>query len=326
MGKQFNDGSEGVVITDGAGGTGSVKIAANTAAIGSVIAAGDVAAGATDSGNPVKVGAKYSVTQPTLADLQRGDLQLGSRGSLSVQILGKDGTSGASVIASADTLANGNGLTANTQTGVYNGTTWDRLRGYAVNVDGTTSPTLGLAGTAAFGLVYNGTTWDRIQSARQALNATLGVQAAGMVGLFDDVSPQTITENSMGVVRMTANHAVLVKPYASDAETWTYAAASGGLVNNTGVTVKASAGGSIRNYVTGLDLSWGTLSGTTEVLINDGASGTVLWRGFCPTVAGSRSITFPVPLRGTAATLVEIKLVTSVTGGVYMNLTGYSAL
>lgn len=48
--------------------------------------AGDVAAASADSGNPVKVGGKYNTTRPTLTDGQRGNLELGSRGSLRVQI------------------------------------------------------------------------------------------------------------------------------------------------------------------------------------------------------------------------------------------------
>ena len=40
---------------------------------------GNVAAGATDSGPPVKVGGKYNSTLPTLTDGQRGDAQLDSR-------------------------------------------------------------------------------------------------------------------------------------------------------------------------------------------------------------------------------------------------------
>lgn len=41
---------------------------------------GDVASGEADFGNPVKVGGKYNVTPPTLANAQRGDVQLDPRG------------------------------------------------------------------------------------------------------------------------------------------------------------------------------------------------------------------------------------------------------
>jgi hypothetical protein len=58
-----------------------------------VTAAGNVASGATDSGNPVKVGGKYNSTLPTFTDGQRGDLQVGTRGSVSVQVKVPDSTS-----------------------------------------------------------------------------------------------------------------------------------------------------------------------------------------------------------------------------------------
>lgn len=49
-----------------------------------VISAGNAASGATDSGNPVKVGGKYNLAGVTLADGQRGDLQLDANGYLKV--------------------------------------------------------------------------------------------------------------------------------------------------------------------------------------------------------------------------------------------------
>lgn len=60
---------------------------------------GNIASGATDSGNPVKVGCVYNSTLPTFTNGQRGDCQIGTRGSLAVQIRAPDGTAGASVSA-----------------------------------------------------------------------------------------------------------------------------------------------------------------------------------------------------------------------------------
>lgn len=48
---------------------------------------GGIAAGAADSGNPVKVGGKYNATPPTLVDGQRGDMQLDVRGNAKVNTL-----------------------------------------------------------------------------------------------------------------------------------------------------------------------------------------------------------------------------------------------
>lgn len=43
---------------------------------------GNAASGAADTGNPVKTGGKYNASPPTLADGQRGDMQLDSNGRL----------------------------------------------------------------------------------------------------------------------------------------------------------------------------------------------------------------------------------------------------
>ncbi len=44
--------------------------------IGQVDPRGNVASGVTDSGNPIKIGGKYTTTAPTLSDGQRGDMQV----------------------------------------------------------------------------------------------------------------------------------------------------------------------------------------------------------------------------------------------------------
>lgn len=59
---------------------------------GLLAVAGNVASGVADAGNPVKVGGRYAATLPTLADQQRGDLIVGSRGSLNVTLFGANGS------------------------------------------------------------------------------------------------------------------------------------------------------------------------------------------------------------------------------------------
>lgn len=51
------------------------KTSATSSAGGSTTVTGNAASGATDSGNPVKVGLKVNVTSPTFVDGQRADLQ-----------------------------------------------------------------------------------------------------------------------------------------------------------------------------------------------------------------------------------------------------------
>lgn len=113
-------------------------------------------------------------------------------------------------------------------------------------------------------------------------------------------------------------------PYANPANTWSYAAASGGITNTTGVSAKAAAGAGIRNYITHCQVINGHATVDTDVQIRDGASGTVLWRGFAKAAGGGVSANFNPPLRGTANTLVEVACGTT-GSATYFNLQGFVA-
>jgi len=220
---------------------------------GIAVGGGNVASGATDSGNPVKVGGRFNSTPPTLTDGQRGDLQMDTRGNVKVSLVDAAGTQGVTVSSgTADAVINGvAAVIARSFGGVFNGTTWDRARGDTV-----------------------------AQSVLPGLSSTF----------------------------------------------WNYAAAASGIVNTTtAVTVKAAAGASVRNYISSIDIEWDTLGAATEFAIRDGAAGTVIYRTKLNTAAGRKTVNFPVPLRGTANTLVEVVTLTaSVTGGVFVNLQGFT--
>ncbi len=98
-----------------------------------VTQAGSVASGATDSGNPVKVGGVYNSTKPTLTTGQRGDLQLGSRGATAVQLLAADSPNAVGTLAgNADGLTGaGTGLVVVPYNAAFVGGAsgvWDRVR------------------------------------------------------------------------------------------------------------------------------------------------------------------------------------------------------
>ena len=119
---------------------------------------------------------------------------------------------------------------------------------------------------------------------------------------------------------------LVVYPYANPNQMWSYAAPAGGLVNQTAVTIKAAAGAGIRNYITHIDVVNSHATISTELIINDGAAGTVLWRGWLQAAGGGYSINFDPPLRGTANTLLEIDEVTATgTAGVLFNCVGFTA-
>lgn len=99
---------------------------------------GNIASGSADSGNPAKVGGRYNSTLPTFTNGQRGDFQIGTRGSLRVELFNSDSATAIAVTASgADGVSNSlAGYSATyTRNSLYNGSTWDRAPGNAT--DGT---------------------------------------------------------------------------------------------------------------------------------------------------------------------------------------------
>jgi hypothetical protein len=90
---------------------------------------GNIASGSADSGNPVKVGGKVNATLPTLADQQRGDLQVGTRGALYVQLVDGNGINLSTVASAADAGNLSNAFKVQSIGKLYNGTTEDLARG-----------------------------------------------------------------------------------------------------------------------------------------------------------------------------------------------------
>lgn len=98
---------------------------------GNNLTVGNVASAATDTGAPIKIGAKLNTTRPTFTDGQRGDLQIDTKGSLGVAIYGAGSTTGVSASTSgADGVTNTlTGINAHTLPRLFNGATWDRAYG-----------------------------------------------------------------------------------------------------------------------------------------------------------------------------------------------------
>ena len=141
-------------------------------------------------------------------------------------------------------------------------------------------------------------------------------------------SPTTLIAGDAARSTMTSGAAQVVYPYAVPEVSWSYAAAAAGILNTTtAVTFKAAAAAGIRNYITNIHVMSEALTTATELAIRDGAAGTVLWRVKIPTGGlPTMSITFPTPIRGTAATLLEVVTLTaSGAGAVYFNAQGFTA-
>jgi len=121
---------------------------------------------------------------------------------------------------------------------------------------------------------------------------------------------------------------LLTKPFSTAEIDWHYVAATSGIVSTTtAVTIKAASGtAGIRNYITSIDVSAIGAGTASELVIRDGAAGTVIWRIQIPALGFNNPFTieFPTPLRGTANTLLEVATLTSTATPVFLNVHGYT--
>lgn len=117
--------------------------------------------------------------------------------------------------------------------------------------------------------------------------------------------------------------ALIQKPFSIPEADWSYAAVSGGEVGTADVAVKAAAAAGLRNYMTWLTAENVHATVDTEFVVKDGS--TVIYRGFVKALGvAPLRITFPSPLKSTAATALNIANIT--TGSqVYFNCGGYVA-
>lgn len=115
---------------------------------------------------------------------------------------------------------------------------------------------------------------------------------------------------------------LIVRPYALHENL--VSGATSAITTTTSTSVIASAGAGVRNYITTLTVFNSHASVSTTVDITDGSGGTVLHRGYALAGGGGYTISFPTPLRGSAATAVHA--VCGTTGAnVYVSASGYKA-
>lgn len=121
----------------------------------------------------------------------------------------------------------------------------------------------------------------------------------------------TVVTTGCGVdLLATLIGALVARPYSIPEADWQYAAAAGGITGTTDVVLKAAAAAGVRTYVTSIDVRNAHASVATEVVIKDGA--TVIWRQLLPAAMSAPvEISFPTPLRGTAATAVYFACLTT---------------
>lgn len=137
--------------------------------------------------------------------------------------------------------------------------------------------------------------------------------------------PVTLANNVIGDIVATLAGVICTFLYSPPDLSWQAVAPASGIVSSTTAVVLNAAGAAgVRNYLTRLQIACDTLSAVTEIVILDGVS--IIWRSKLQTAAmPSDAIMFDPPLRGTAATSMSVQLLTSVTGGVYVNAQGFLA-
>lgn len=113
------DGSYNVTIVNGVAGSVPITVG------------GNVTSGSTDSGSPIKVGAVYNTSSPTLITGQRGDMQLDQQSALKIRLSGP-GTTGADGLNNTLVYARGSSGADNLPVAnaeyIFNGTSWDRQK------------------------------------------------------------------------------------------------------------------------------------------------------------------------------------------------------
>lgn len=145
----------------------------------------------------------------------------------------------------------------------------------------------------------------RATAAINNTNSAAGQVAYAPMGLCDDVSPTTITENQMGVLRMgCADHGLLVspQPYPNLA---TPIAASSGNVANAVATATLAANATKTTYITGFQCTSGgaTAGASAAVTVTGTVTATQAYAinaGTLASIGGQLIVTFPTPVPGSA--------------------------
>ena len=168
-----------------------------------------------------------------------------------------------------------------------------------------------------------------VQNTGGSTTTTLNINTAyGTIGRSTQLGnlPMSIDEVSGKAFTLTTGSQLPTKPFGLPENDWQFGGVTGGITTTADTVLKTAGAAGIRNYVTGISVQNASATTATEVVIKDGAS-TVMWRGYVGTSAvlnSAVSVVFPTPLRGTAATAVNVACITA-GAQVYVNAQGYTA-
>jgi hypothetical protein len=191
----------------------------------------------------------------------------------------------------------------------------------AVNQIANSSAT-NLQTTVASGTITSVTTLANGQTAHSSASTGSPVRVGGRVNTTLDT---TLIQGDACDAFMTTAGQQVQKPFGTAENDWQYAAVAGGITASTAdVVIKTAGAASIRNYITSISITSEPLVTATEIVIKEGA--TVIWRHKIPTTGMPLThIEFPTPLKGAAATALNVAVLTSNVGAVYFNAQGYQS-
>jgi len=162
-------------------------------------------------------------------------------------------------------------------------------------VGGTNTVTGGVAGTLAVG-------------GNVATNVAIGTNPINLGAQAVSSENTAVTTARMAQLVTDLVGKLIVLPFANPENFVNGTTAA--ITDTTTTSIIASAGGSLRNYITDLTVTNSHATVGTFVKITDGAS-TILWEGYAAAAGGGFAKSFSVPLRGTAATAVNAICVTT---------------
>ncbi len=195
--------------------------------------------------------------------------------------------------AMADAAANPTVPAVGARVSVFNGTTWDRMRG---NTTGT--------------YVHGGTAHD-------AADAGNPVKVGGKAYNFDGTVPGTaVAEND----RANFITDVYGRQFVETSHPRYFNARADYASAQTNATVQAAPGAGLKLYITDIVISNGATAGNITLL--DGSGGTVIFEIY-PAINGGASTNLRTPIALTANTLLAITSTTVTTHSVMVN--GYIA-
>lgn len=137
----------------------------------------------------------------------------------------------------------------------------------------------------------------------------------------------TLVQGDATDLAVTSGQQLVTKEFASSENDWNATSGTTPLATTTSTQLKAAGAASIRNFVTSCQFYNNSAVVATDVEILDGAA--VIWTGWLPATTAALPVVpidanFHTPLRGTAATAMNVKLGTT-GASVYYNCQGYQS-